>query len=291
MSILKKMMETDNATWFIIITGAIITFVVGLVTGLLTSWPIAAYYYKQSSTNTPDWALPMVAYVELFKNKDLGHITLPLADGDYTLVVEGKTTSTVRQETVRGNGLIIRPNPDDWHIKRVIVIRDDRALELDFSRGKLPRQLRFTRASTGTYHPRLAGGMVVASAGEPRFEEISTGVYALLVEDYRINLLRESDAPASQFVDFLTVGTYTLWVEGRGTATVSGIANGTATDESPLIFKMESEGELKVTVTGELTRFQLEEGTSPSSYIATSTAEVIRASDVISVEPEDVSGR
>jgi hypothetical protein len=108
----------------------------------------------------------------------------------------------------------------------------------------------------------------------------------LLVEDTATNFLLNSGTPVTQTTGSLIAQDYTLWVEGsgsalasNGTATISGAAS--ATQGSPNTFTVTVGGTVVVTVTGSLTRFQLEAGDFASSYIITTGATATRSPDII----------
>lgn len=94
----------------------------------------------------------------------------------------------------------------------------------------------------------------------------------LLVEETKTQYLGVTDAPATQTTASLGTGSYTLWVIGTGsatpsagTATITGAAAATA--GSPNTFTVTVSGTVVVTVSGSLTRFQLENGSTTTSYI------------------------
>ncbi|WP_232629169.1 hypothetical protein [Methylobacterium sp. Leaf118] len=149
-----------------------------------------------------------------------------------------------------------------------------------FRPGFVPESGAFSRASTGTYFD--AGGILrTGASGALRFaSDRSTGEnLGALIEEASTNFLLQSDTPATRTVS-LAAGTYTLWVEGTGSAALSGgTASGTATAATPVTFTLASTTSVTVTVSGTLTRYQLETGSFRSTYIPTTTAAVTRAAD------------
>jgi hypothetical protein len=96
----------------------------------------------------------------------------------------------------------------------------------------------------------------------------------------RTNLFLNSDAPVTQGIT-TTAQAYTISVLGTGDVTVSGTATGTATEGSPLTVTATS-GTLTCTVTGTLSRVQVEAGAFASPWIETAAATVTRAATNLS---------
>jgi hypothetical protein len=115
-----------------------------------------------------------------------------------------------------------------------------------------------------------------------------TPVRGLLVEEARTNQLLNSTVPATQTTASLGTGTYTLWVNGDGSATSSagtatGSGFGAATNGTPNVFTLSGAGTVVVTVAGSLNAFQLEAGTFGTSLIVTAGVTATRAADVVTV--------
>lgn len=142
-----------------------------------------------------------------------------------------------------------------------------------------------SRGSTGTnLLPTSPAGFAYATfaANTPRI----MGGAGLLVEEARTNQLKNSAAPATQTTGSLGTGTYTLWVNGAGSATMSagtgtGCGSGAATQGSPVNFTITGAGTCTVTVVGSLSAFQLEAGSFGTSFIVTAGATATRAADVV----------
>jgi hypothetical protein len=110
----------------------------------------------------------------------------------------------------------------------------------------------------------------------------------LSVEEIRTNVLLNSTAPVTQTTASLGTGTYTLWVNGSGSATSSaGTATitgaGAATNGTPNVFAVTVAGTVTITVGGSLNAFQCELGTFGTSFIVTAGATATRAADVITL--------
>jgi hypothetical protein len=96
----------------------------------------------------------------------------------------------------------------------------------------------------------------------------------------RTNLFLNSTVPVTQNIT-TTAQAYTINVLGTGDVTVSGTATGTATEGSPLTVTATA-GTLTCTVTGTLSRVQVEAGAFASPWIETAAAAVTRAATNLS---------
>ena len=160
--------------------------------------------------------------------------------------------------------------------------------DFDFRYSKyLDPRVTFTRASganwvapangTGT----VGGSVYTFNLNVPRLTDDG-----LLVEEQRTNILLNSNTAATQSVT-TNAADYTLSFEGTGTVVLSGTATGTlvgtgANDRVSLTVTATA-GTCTATVTGTVTNAQFEEGAFPTSYIPTTTAEVTRAVDLITI--------
>jgi hypothetical protein len=107
----------------------------------------------------------------------------------------------------------------------------------------------------------------------------------LLIENAATNSLLNSGAPVTQTTGSLATGTYTLWMDGTGSAAVAGTTAtitgaGTASAGVAVVFQVTVAGTVTVTVTGSPTRFQLENLGGRTSYIPTTGTTATRAIDV-----------
>lgn len=120
------------------------------------------------------------------------------------------------------------------------------------------------------------------------------GPFGLLMEPLRTNYLLNSGAPVTQTTGSLGIGTYCLWVEGTGSAAVTAgsatiTGGGTASAGSPDVFEVTGAGTVDVTITGTLTKFQLEAGAEPSSFILTAGAIASRAIDTLDYTDDELN--
>jgi hypothetical protein len=151
-----------------------------------------------------------------------------------------------------------------------------------------------TRTSTGTnLLPTSPSGFAYTTFANniPR-TLIGSG---LIVEQASTNVLLHSTAPATQTTGSLGTGSWTLWINGTGSATSSaGTATGTgfgaATQGSPNTFSISSGGTVIVTVSGSLQAFQLENLSFGTSFIITSGSTATRQNDLIVVTKAPVFG-
>lgn len=152
--------------------------------------------------------------------------------------------------------------------------------------------LTVTRASSGTsLLPTSAAGAAFTTYGNNVARLIpGSGV---LIEESRTNFLLHSTAPATQTTGSLANGTYTLWYNGAGTATMSagtatGCGTGVASQGNSISFTTSgAAGTCVVTVAnaGASDSFQLELNpgavSAPTSLIVTAGATAARAADNI----------
>jgi hypothetical protein len=106
----------------------------------------------------------------------------------------------------------------------------------------------------------------------------------LLVEQAHTNYLANSGAPATQTTPSLGTGTYILWVNGSGSATMSaGTATGCGTSASTqgtkVTVTITVAGTCVVTVAGSLNEFQLENDSTGLSYCPSTINGGVCASD------------
>lgn len=159
------------------------------------------------------------------------------------------------------------------------------ALDLNLLLGSLDARVTFTRASQATFFD-ITGTLQTAANNVPRFDydPITHVLKGLLVEEQRTNNLLNASAPVTQTTGVLAAGNYTLWMVGAGSATSSagtavGTGFGAAVAGAPNTFNLSAPGTVTVTVAGGPTRFQLEGGLTPTSFIPTAGATAVRSPD------------
>jgi hypothetical protein len=144
-----------------------------------------------------------------------------------------------------------------------------------------------TRAQASSYTtnllPTSASGFAYSTFAA---NTVRLGAGGNIVEEARTNQLLNNTAPVTQTTGSLANGTYTLWVNGSGTATMSagtatGCGTSAASQGAPISFTTSgAAGTCTVTVTGSLNAFQLELGTFGTSLIVTGGSIQARAADV-----------
>ncbi len=159
------------------------------------------------------------------------------------------------------------------------------AWSIDFtSQSPASAGLTFARASAaGSYNAQ--GNWVTALNDTLRlsYHPQSQVPLGFLAEESRTNYLLNSTSPVTQTVA-LGTGTYTFWNEGSGSCTCAagtavGTGFGTATAGAPVVFTVSTAGSVVFTVSGSPSRFQCENGTTATSFIATGASAATRAAD------------
>lgn len=181
----------------------------------------------------------------------------------------------------------------------------DFSILLDFNQGlyrhvdggslkdiNLADAITLTRTTNAGYKDR-DGVSKVATQNEPRIHFMQDlGVSGLLIEPVRENLLLNPDSPTTQTISVSTTGltkSLSLSIEGTGSATMSGdveqLNRASATQGNPqgAIPVGDTTASVTVTITGNVTRFQLEScassqgGSFASSFIP--SGQTTRAAD------------
>lgn len=138
-------------------------------------------------------------------------------------------------------------------------------------------------ATTGLFTDAAGSTYTTCAVNVPCFEPAG-----LMNFHGATNYLLSSDTPATQTTASLAAGTYSLWVIGTGTATpsagtITGCTGFAATSAgTPTSFTCTGPGTVTVTVSGSLTRFQLENNTFATSYCPSgASVPCVRQPDVI----------
>ena len=139
----------------------------------------------------------------------------------------------------------------------------------------------FTRNSTATYIDD-DGILQTAGIDVPRFQN---GRY--LCELAATNRFLQSGTPATQVITVVSGTVYTVQCYGSGSITLSGAGTGLVVEGAPITFTASSTS-LTCTVSGSLSRAQVETGTPATSYIPTTTAPTDRVADVLHYAVGDV---
>ena len=139
----------------------------------------------------------------------------------------------------------------------------------------------FARNSTATY---IDANEVLQTVGINviRFQN---GRY--LCETAATNRFLQSGTPATQVITVVSGTIYTVQCYGSGSITLSGAGTGSVIEGAPRTFTASSTS-LICTVSGSLSRAQVETGTKATSYIPTTSSTVTRAADVLHYAVGDV---
>ena len=139
------------------------------------------------------------------------------------------------------------------------------------------------RASGATVVNAL-GVVEALPPGAPRVG-VPHGAYAsakagLLMEGRFRNYLPNSDAPSSRSIN-LTPGTYTVYMDGPGSITLSGGASGTVTQAAPRTFILALNALVAFTISGTVTRFGCVDLPWRPSHVVTSSGSRTQEADLV----------
>ena len=183
-------------------------------------------------------------------------------------------------------GLLGRlPCPQDWYFGSGAPTIDS---PFNPSAG-MPAGWAYTRADNVATNCLYTDGATVTTyttynTNQPRLLD-----FGLLMEPSRTNYFLNSEAPAANSVPYtLPVGTYTLWHQNTTTSRSVSYTSNTATcvppsgsvlPNTPLTFQVTVAGTVTFTIPLNSIRIQLENGSSPTSYILAGATPITRADD------------
>ncbi|WP_027358130.1 DUF4062 domain-containing protein [Desulforegula conservatrix] len=195
---------------------------------------------------------------------------------DYLIFIEYADGYEHKKEIVWTSPWKICANDEPLIIKRLVFFKQSnlQPIEFDFTKGILPKKVQY-------------------SGSNPRFIEYKDGTTALFLERTSTNHLKDSENPKDQYVNIVGKGKYIFWVEGSGKAIIKiKELKNVVTEEAPFTFETESYNcAITVKIIGQLNRFQLEDGSKPTSFIKTTNEYIVsRASNILYFDvPSSVS--
>lgn len=135
------------------------------------------------------------------------------------------------------------------------------------------------RLTDGVWYPTDLPGDPIHTSTPLRTRKGTVSKYAEtykgpLIEPARTNLFLNSTVPVTQNIT-TAAQQYTITVKGTGSVTVSGTATGTATEGNPLTVTATA-GTMTCTVTGTLSRVNVEAGAFGTSFIDTGATTITR---------------
>ena len=153
----------------------------------------------------------------------------------------------------------------------------------------------FTNSSSSSkWVYNVAGTLTNVAAGSLAidYDPVTHVVKGLLVEPLATNMLLNNSTLSTQSVT-VTAAAHTLSIFGTGTVTLTGTSTagplaGTGANNRVSLTFTPTAGSLTLTVTGSVTRGQLELGTVATSPIVTAGTATQRAADVVKVTPASI---
>lgn len=138
-------------------------------------------------------------------------------------------------------------------------------LEVDFTRSDDDKRVVVRNAGIDAFFS--TSGFFTNATSSPKLVFDASG--ALVWTPH--NLYLNSGTPATQAVTIVQGATYTVSVRGSGSIVLAGAAGGTVAQATPITF-VATNSSLTSTVSGSLTRMQLNEGATVLPYLATTGA-------------------
>lgn len=154
--------------------------------------------------------------------------------------------------------------------------------------GALSSQLSLTRSSQATrFDETGALDLVSPDVARITHDPSDLAPLGLILEAASTNLVAASDAPSTQTISVAAVP-HVLSFYGSGTISLSGAFSGSISGNSGFPSRNElaftpAAGNLDLSISGDVTFAQIEEGDAATSYVSSSPAPAVRSEDIASV--------
>lgn len=190
------------------------------------------------------------------------------------------TTQPVQFGNLSGLSFALDGKIYDSHVYSGLKFTGTSTLVMDFDPSNWTTGTTFTGLETGEVWTLNGNAKIYQGLWD------ATGPSSLLIEEQRINSFATSTAPTTQSVT-TTATPYTLSFYGSGTITLSGsfvavVAGSNAYTRTTLTFTPTA-AVLVMTITGTITKPQLEVGSFATSYIENTTTQTTRTADQASM--------
>jgi hypothetical protein len=134
------------------------------------------------------------------------------------------------------------------------------------TKASTPTRIQMNRGSTATAY--LASGSSARYGVAIDHDPVTHAPLGMRTDPSRTQYLLNNMTPATQTVS-LPAATYTTWMEGTGSVTLSGGPTNVVTDGSPATFTLASTTSVTFTVAGTVNVFQCETGSSKTALLRT----------------------